>query len=145
MVLLWLCEKRRRSLLTWLFDISKQIVANGYGKFWNISQSLVFARIRQEPAADDYEDECTWYLMSITLDCLCLTFLCCGLQTALRPILLRHCGVDVGDYTGDDYAGDGSGSELRESSETLGAAKLRESSETVGAAKEGHGLPVQLK
>jgi len=92
----WFCETPRRPFLTWLFDISKQVVGAAYGKLYNIAQSVVFASLLS--VGSGHQDQCVWYLMSITMDCFFLTFLLWGANDFMRPILLERCGIDIGDY-----------------------------------------------
>lgn len=92
----WFFETPRRPFLTWLFDISKQVVGAAYGKLYNIAQSIVFASLLR--ISNDQNDQCVWYLMSITMDCFFLTFLLWGANNFMRPILLERCGIDIGDY-----------------------------------------------
>lgn len=92
----WLCETPRRAFLTWVFDISKQVVGAAYGKLYNIAQSVIFASLLSSSLA--HQDQCVWYLMSITTDCLFLTFLLWGACAFSRPILLQRYGIDIGEY-----------------------------------------------
>lgn len=92
----WFFETPRRPFLIWLFDISKQVVGAAYGKLYNIAQSIVFASLLH--GAHGHQDQCVWYLMSITMDCFFLTFLLWGANNFMRPILVEHCGIDIGDY-----------------------------------------------
>lgn len=96
LVAVWGMESPRRPFVSWLFDISKQVVGAAYGKLWNIAQSILFVKFLADASA--YNDQCVWYLMSISTDCLFLTFLCWGANSTMRPILLRRCNVDIGDY-----------------------------------------------
>jgi len=96
MLTIWATEIPRRPFLTWAFDMSKQVAGAAYGKCCNIMQAEVFAHHLRDDA--DMQDQCVWYLMGIATDCLVTTFLCCGVNSFLRPLLLEHCGVDVGDY-----------------------------------------------
>jgi Na+/melibiose symporter-like transporter len=92
----WFCETPRRPFLTWLFDISKQVVGAAYGKLYNIAQSVIFAEWFR--VSLDHQDQCVWYLMSISLDCFFLTFLLWGANSFMRPILLERFGIDIGEY-----------------------------------------------
>jgi len=99
MIICWLTERPRRAFLTWALDGSKQVAAAVYGKFYNILQTVYFAHYLVQP--DAMEDPCVFYLMLIITDCFFTTFLCWGANSIMRPILLKHFGIDIGDY-GDD-------------------------------------------
>jgi len=96
LICVWLCETPRRAFLTWVFDISKQVVGAAYGKLYNIAQSVIFASMLSSSLA--HQDQCVWYLMSIAVDCLFLTFLLWGACAFTRPILLQRYGIDIGEY-----------------------------------------------
>jgi len=104
MIAVWLLEPVRRPLFVWAFDMSKQVFAAGYGKMWNIAQSIIFAQFLR--GHEEFQDQCVWYLMSITIDCLFLTFLCWGLTSLTRPILLNQFQIDIGDYESYEDSGD---------------------------------------
>lgn len=93
---IWQFETPQRPFLTFIFDVSKQVVGSAYGKLYNIAQSVVFASILAVSA--EHQDQCVWYLMSITMDCFVLTFLLWGANDYMRPILLDRYGIDIGDY-----------------------------------------------
>mmetsp|Transcript_72352 Transcript_72352/g.183040 ORF Transcript_72352/g.183040 Transcript_72352/m.183040 type:complete len:297 (-) Transcript_72352:14-904(-) len=95
----WLAETPRRPFVTWALDVSKQVVGAAYGKCYNILQAEVFAKALH--LASGREDQCVWYLMGITTDCLVTTFLCWGANSLARPILARRWGIDIGDYDGE--------------------------------------------
>jgi len=101
LITVWMHEKPRRPFLTWAFDISKQVVGAGYGKGYNVLQSLYFAA---DPNAGS--DECVWYLVGMVADCVIVTFLSWGLTSLLRPILQWRYGIDIGVYgsTADEGA-----------------------------------------
>jgi len=96
----WWMETPRRSFLVWGFDISKQVVSAAYGKLYNILQAIVLANVLVRNV--HREDQCVWYLMGIVTDCFITTFLCWILTRSLRPILLVHCGIDIGGYEADE-------------------------------------------
>lgn len=97
-VVVWRLESPRRPFATWAFDVSKQVVGSAYGKLYNIAQAITFAELLRHGA--DQQDQCVWYLMGIMVDCFVTTFLCWGANSLARPVLLRHYGVDIGDYEG---------------------------------------------
>lgn len=95
-IAVWFMEPDRRPFLTWVFDISKQVVGAAYGKMWNIAQSIIFAKLLlMDPKQ---QDQCIWYFMSISVDCLFLTMLLWPLCNYCRPILLERYNVDIGAY-----------------------------------------------
>mmetsp|Transcript_48869 Transcript_48869/g.140464 ORF Transcript_48869/g.140464 Transcript_48869/m.140464 type:complete len:268 (+) Transcript_48869:153-956(+) len=106
MIAVWLLEPVRRPFFVWAFDMSKQVIAAGYGKAWNIAQSIVFAHFLR--GHDDYQDQCVWYMMSITIDCLFLTFMCWGVHTYTRPIWYEKFQIEIGEYESYEDPGFGS-------------------------------------
>ncbi|CAK0838351.1 unnamed protein product [Prorocentrum cordatum] len=70
-----------------------------YGKFYNIAQAEFLARVLT--ARSGRVDQCVWYLEGIVTDCFLTTFFCWGAMKAARPVLLERCGVDVGNYEGE--------------------------------------------
>jgi len=97
LVAVWLMEFPRRRFVTWVFDTSKQVAGNAYGKVYNIVQAEVFARFLRNDS--EHRDQCVWYLMGIATDCFLTTFLCYCASIFLRPVLLSRFGIDVGEYS----------------------------------------------
>ncbi|CAE8619919.1 unnamed protein product [Polarella glacialis] len=99
MLAVWHLESPRRPFATWAFDVSKQVVGAAYGKCWNIVQAEVFARFLRASIAD--QDQCVWYLMGMASDCFVTTALCWWANSLMRPVLLAHWGIDIGNYGGE--------------------------------------------
>jgi len=95
-IAVWLMEPVRRPFLTWVFDIAKQVAGAAYGKMYNIAQSIVFAELLSMDSKQ--QDQCVWYFMSISVDCLFLTFLLWPISNYCRPILLKRYDIDIGAY-----------------------------------------------
>mmetsp|Transcript_15838 Transcript_15838/g.43972 ORF Transcript_15838/g.43972 Transcript_15838/m.43972 type:complete len:270 (-) Transcript_15838:237-1046(-) len=102
LVVLWRCEAadKRRPFLTWLGDMSKQLVGAAWGHFMNVFLALFVGN--ELEGGSTLNNQCVWYLMGFLSDILVVTFLCWWATSAARPLIRRKCGIDIGDYDQSD-------------------------------------------
>eukprot|EP00931_Biecheleriopsis_adriatica_P112932 TRINITY_DN87804_c0_g1_i1.p1 TRINITY_DN87804_c0_g1~~TRINITY_DN87804_c0_g1_i1.p1 ORF type:complete len:253 (+),score=35.12 TRINITY_DN87804_c0_g1_i1:31-759(+) len=104
LLVLWRMETPRRPFMTWLGDMSKQMVGAGYGHFLNIFVALLFGEELESAASNN---QCVWYLVGFLSDIFFCTFLCWVVTKAMRPVIKERCGIDIGDYDSNDNVDDG--------------------------------------
>jgi len=95
LVVLWRCEANRRSLATWLGDMSKQLVGAGWGHVMNLFLAMFLGAVMEDSPDNN---QCVWYLVGFLSDIIVVTFLCWWLTNTLRPHIRHLCGIDIGDY-----------------------------------------------
>uniref|UniRef100_A0A6U6Q5L4 Uncharacterized protein n=1 Tax=Zooxanthella nutricula TaxID=1333877 RepID=A0A6U6Q5L4_9DINO len=95
LVVLWRCETPRRPFLTWLGDMSKQLVGALWGHFMNVFVAIIFGRALD---SDSLNNQCVWYLVGFMSDILFVTLLCWLATAALRPVCSQRCGISIGEY-----------------------------------------------
>eukprot|EP00928_Gymnodinium_smaydae_P009779 TRINITY_DN13668_c0_g1_i1.p1 TRINITY_DN13668_c0_g1~~TRINITY_DN13668_c0_g1_i1.p1 ORF type:complete len:301 (-),score=66.62 TRINITY_DN13668_c0_g1_i1:159-1061(-) len=98
LAVMWRCEENPRSFLTWLADMSKQMVGAGWGHFMNVFVAVLFGKAMMDASQNN---QCVWYLVGFLCDVLFVTFLCWAANVALRPVIRERCGIDIGDYEGE--------------------------------------------
>ncbi|CAE8623110.1 unnamed protein product, partial [Polarella glacialis] len=83
----------RRSFLTWVGDMSKQMVGAGWGHCMNIATAVVFGVELESSAANN---QCVWYLVGFLCDISFVTFLCWAVNAAIRNLADHHelCEAD---------------------------------------------------
>eukprot|EP00928_Gymnodinium_smaydae_P088678 TRINITY_DN72741_c0_g1_i1.p2 TRINITY_DN72741_c0_g1~~TRINITY_DN72741_c0_g1_i1.p2 ORF type:complete len:280 (+),score=47.04 TRINITY_DN72741_c0_g1_i1:220-1059(+) len=91
---MWRIESPRRSYETWVGDMSKQLVGATWGHFMNVAMAMVFGRATSVVG----RNQCVWYLVGFVTDIIFVTFLSWYVTAKLRPVILRRCGLDIGDY-----------------------------------------------
>jgi len=104
LVVLWRCEAadKRRPFLTWLGDMSKQLVGAAWGHFMNVFLALFVGN--ELEGGSTLNNQCVWYLMGFLSDIICVTFLCWWVTSAARPLIRKKCGIDIGEYEQDSHS-----------------------------------------
>lgn len=98
LLFMWRIETHRRSCFTWFFDMSKQ----GAGAAWGHCMNVIWAILAGEAfKTGTHHNQCVWYLVGFCSDIIFCTFLSWAANAALRPIFLRRCKIDIGDYEGN--------------------------------------------
>jgi len=111
LVVMWKLEKHPRPFLVWLGDMSKQMVGAGYGHFMNIFLAMLFGEALTDESTNN---QCVWYLVAFLSDIIFVTALCWLATKAVRPLIQRHCGMDIGDYGGEEASNNDDSSESSE-------------------------------
>jgi hypothetical protein len=99
LVILWKIEKYPRPFFAWLGDMSKQMVGATYGHLMNLILAMLFGDVLEEDAT---KNQCVWYMLAFLSDIIFVTFLGCLATRAARPLVRRRCGMDIGDYGGEE-------------------------------------------
>jgi len=97
LVVLWRCEQPRRTFMTWLGDISKQMIGAGWSHIMNVFVALLLGEAVTAGATDN---ECVWYLLGFLGDVVFSTFLSWWAIKALRPVMRERFDIVIGDYDG---------------------------------------------
>eukprot|EP00747_Dinoflagellata_sp_TGD_P038684 gnl/TRDRNA2_/TRDRNA2_139820_c0_seq1.p1 gnl/TRDRNA2_/TRDRNA2_139820_c0~~gnl/TRDRNA2_/TRDRNA2_139820_c0_seq1.p1 ORF type:complete len:246 (-),score=26.11 gnl/TRDRNA2_/TRDRNA2_139820_c0_seq1:86-823(-) len=92
---IWRCETPRRNFLTWVFDVTKQLTGASWAHILNVCQAQVFSTLPTERTGNN---ACIFYLISFMFDVIVNTFLCWQLHRLVRPLLLRRCSIEIGEY-----------------------------------------------
>lgn len=92
---LWRCESPRRSLHTWLGDMSKQMIGAFWGHAMNVGMAVFFGE-RLGPS--EANNQCVWYMVGFMSDIIFVTLLCWLVTRWVRPHVRQRCGLDLGDY-----------------------------------------------
>mmetsp|Transcript_158796 Transcript_158796/g.289522 ORF Transcript_158796/g.289522 Transcript_158796/m.289522 type:complete len:247 (-) Transcript_158796:36-776(-) len=98
LLFMWRIETHRRSCGTWFFDMSKQGAGAAWGHVMNVIWAIVCGNLLK---TGTHHNQCVWYLVGFLSDIIFCTFLSWAANAALRPIFLRRCKIDIGDYEGN--------------------------------------------
>eukprot|EP00927_Polykrikos_kofoidii_P041451 TRINITY_DN3533_c0_g2_i1.p1 TRINITY_DN3533_c0_g2~~TRINITY_DN3533_c0_g2_i1.p1 ORF type:complete len:300 (+),score=49.00 TRINITY_DN3533_c0_g2_i1:203-1102(+) len=95
---MWRLEEagKRRSCMTWIGDMTKQMAGAGCMHFLNAFCAVLFGS--SLASSSSLSNQCVWYLLVFVSDitlCILLSYL--AVRT-LRPILLERCDIDIGNY-----------------------------------------------
>eukprot|EP00927_Polykrikos_kofoidii_P041450 TRINITY_DN3533_c0_g1_i1.p1 TRINITY_DN3533_c0_g1~~TRINITY_DN3533_c0_g1_i1.p1 ORF type:complete len:275 (+),score=49.87 TRINITY_DN3533_c0_g1_i1:38-826(+) len=96
--IMWRLEdaQMRRSCMTWIGDMTKQMAGAGCMHFLNAFCAVFFGSA--VGSSSPLSNQCVWYLLVFVSDItLCIFFSYLAIRT-LRPILLAHCDIDIGNY-----------------------------------------------
>mmetsp|Transcript_27060 Transcript_27060/g.59386 ORF Transcript_27060/g.59386 Transcript_27060/m.59386 type:complete len:250 (-) Transcript_27060:77-826(-) len=102
LLFMWGMETPRRSFFTWCGDSSKQLIGAGWGHAMNVFLAMLFG-LALEPV--DSRNQCVWYLVVFMSDIIFVTLLCWAATVTLRPFFRDRCGIDIGEYEGNEDEG----------------------------------------